>query len=352
MTAILGGVMMPHAPQFFTLPPTEDKATVERVKALAGEVGRQLAALAPDVWIIIANDHANQFLLHCTPPFALHLGAEARGAFAGREFRYAVASELSQRLVEHLQQEGFDPAFTSNAAIDYAFGIPLSFLGVAGPVVPVYVNAYVPPQPPIARCYAFGQALARGIAAAGVRAVVVASGGMSHFPGTPRYANPDVEFDRVLFDKLKGGHLRALLGLGERELDEHGNVELRSWAIAAGMLGDRTPDLSSFEPSWHHTYATLAFLESATSHAAAPHYPAIRAERVRLTELLHRLANDPAERARYRGNPTAYAAGAGVTAAEAAALASLDEDKLLALGVHPLVPFLVRLQLERERSRT
>jgi 2,3-dihydroxyphenylpropionate 1,2-dioxygenase len=351
MTAILGGVMMPHAPQFFTLPPTEDKGTVERVKAVAGDVGRRLAALAPDVWIVVANDHANQFLLHCTPPFTLHLGAEAGGAFAGRAFRYAIASDLSQRLVEHLQQEGFDPAFTSNAAIDYAFGIPLTFLGVAGPVVPVYVNAYVPPQPSIARCHAFGQALARGIAAAGVRAVVVASGGMSHFPGTPRYANPDVEFDRTLFDRLKSGHLRALLGLGERELDEHGNVELRSWAIAAGMLGDRTPDVTSFEPSWHHTYATLAFVEPPASAVPAPHYPAIRAERVRLTELLHRLANDAAERARYRGDPHAYAGGAGLAVDETAALASLDEGKLLALGIHPLVPFLVRLQLERESSK-
>jgi 2,3-dihydroxyphenylpropionate 1,2-dioxygenase len=174
---------------------------------------------------------------------------------------------------------------------------------------------------------------------------------MSHFPGTPRYANPDVEFDRRLFETLKGGHLRALLGLDERELDEHGNVELRSWAIAAGMLGNRAPDVTSFEPSWHHTYATLAFTAPPAASAAPPHYPAIRPERVRLTELLHRLANDPAERARHRADPGAYAAGAGLSAEEAAALASLDEQGLLALGVHPLVPFLVRLQLERESAK-
>jgi len=72
MSSILGGVMMPHAPQFFTLPDTEDKATVERVRLKAGEIGQRLAALAPDVWVVIANDHANQFLLHCTAPFTVH----------------------------------------------------------------------------------------------------------------------------------------------------------------------------------------------------------------------------------------------------------------------------------------
>ena len=113
------------------------------------------------------------------------------------------------------------------------------------------------------RCFAFGEALARGIAAAGIRAVVIASGGMSHFPGTDRYAKPEVEFDRTLFEIMKTGNLRHLLALDERHLDDMGNVELRSWAIAAGMLGERKPDIAAFEPSWHHTYATLAFARAA-----------------------------------------------------------------------------------------
>ena len=34
-TGIIGGVFMAHAPQFFTLPESEDKKTVNRVKRLA-----------------------------------------------------------------------------------------------------------------------------------------------------------------------------------------------------------------------------------------------------------------------------------------------------------------------------
>src|SRR5262245_45397930 len=97
--AILGGALLPHAPQFFTRPATEDAATVARVEAVGAQIGERLAALAPDVWVTVSNDHTQQFFLHCAPPFALHVGAEACGAFAGREFRYTVAAEISFALV-------------------------------------------------------------------------------------------------------------------------------------------------------------------------------------------------------------------------------------------------------------
>lgn len=350
MSGVVGGALVPHAPQFFSLPDTEDKATVERVRSTLGEVGRRLAALEPDIWIIVANDHASQFLLHCTPQFAFHLGFEVKGSFVGRDFRYKVQSDLAMQLLLHMQEEGFDPAFTNNADIDYAFGIPLTFLGVNAPILPIYVNSYVPPQPSMLRCYAFGQALARGIKASGKKAVIISSGGMSHFPGTERYSNPEVAFDRKVFDIIATGNIRSLLGLEERLLDDMGNVELRSWAIAGGMLGERKPDITSFDPSWHHTYATVAWLTPPVERQDPLHYPGIHPERVRLTQLLYWLANNPDERARYLSDPVAYCAAAGITPAEQEALAAMDQPKLLKLGIHPLVSFLAHLQVERERK--
>ena len=57
MSSVIGGAMLPHAPQFFTMPETEDRDTVERVKTVAAEIGTRLRALRPDLWIIFANDH-------------------------------------------------------------------------------------------------------------------------------------------------------------------------------------------------------------------------------------------------------------------------------------------------------
>ncbi|HWO86856.1 MAG TPA: hypothetical protein VNN75_10285, partial [Stellaceae bacterium] len=194
-SSVIGGAMLPHAPQFFTMPETEDRNTVERVKA-AAEIGTRLRALRPDLWIIFANDHVEQFFHTSAPPFTIHVGDEAKGEFAGRQFHWRVPGEIGFEIVRQMYAQGFDPAFTSVAKIDYALGIPLTHLEIADPVLPIYVNAYLPPQPSMERCYAFGQALARIVSAMGVTTVVLASGGMSHYPGTERYAAPDLAWDR------------------------------------------------------------------------------------------------------------------------------------------------------------
>jgi len=345
---IVGGVMMPHAPQFFTLPETEDKATVDRVKQAAETIGRALEAHNPDVWIILANDHVNQFFLHATPPFTIHLGAEAKGSFAGRDFGWPIPSDAALDITKRLYRDGFDVAFTNTAKIDYAFGIPLTFLNVNRPILPVYVNSYVPPQPTPERCYAFGQALARVVKEAGLTAVVTASGGMSHYPGTDQYSQPMVDFDRALTDRFAEGNLRAMLAYDEDALDRTGNVELRSWMVAAGMLGERKPDLVSFEPSWHHTYVTLGFWKADDPSAKEKaHYPHVYGHLVGLTAALHRLAHDPEAQQAFIDDPKAFAAALDLPGDQKAALAELDEKKLGEIGVHPLVPFLARMTVSR-----
>src|SRR5499427_10563572 len=78
MSSVIGGAMLPHAPQFFTMPETEDRDMVERVKATAAEIGGRLRALRPDLWVIFANDHAEQFFHTAAPPFTIHVGDEAK----------------------------------------------------------------------------------------------------------------------------------------------------------------------------------------------------------------------------------------------------------------------------------
>lgn len=342
--------MLPHAPQFLTLPDTEDKANVAAVQAIAARIGDQLKALAPDVWISVSNDHAFQFFQKVAPPFTFHVGGQAEGEFAGRKFAYRIASEVSLQLVRELYRMGFDPAFTSTAQVDYALGIPLSHLGVDGLVLPIFVNAYLPPQPPMERCYLFGRALAQAVERLGVRAVLVASGGMSHFPGTDRYADPDLAWDQRALEPMRAGNLRSLLAYDEKELDDTGNIELRCWAVAAGALGERKPDVVQMNPSWHHNYASLAWWSAPAPHEQALHYPSIAPELVKLTEALHGIANDSHARARYLADPAGFASAAGVHGKQAEALVAMDMQAFVLLGVHPLVPFLANMEIERTRK--
>jgi 2,3-dihydroxyphenylpropionate 1,2-dioxygenase len=348
LTTVVGGAMLPHAPQFFTMPETEDKANVERVRAVAGEIGNKLRSLSPDLWIIFSNDHAEQFFHHAAPPFTVHVGGEATGEFAGRKFRWSIPSEIGFELVRQLYRQSFDPAFTSTAKIDYAIGIPLTHLGHTGPVLPVYVNAYLPPQPTMERCYAFGQAVARTVTAMGLKTIILASGGMSHFPGTDRYSNPELAWDNRVLEKLSTGNLKALIGFDESELDETGNIELRCWACAAGALGERKPDVVSMDPSWHHNYASLAWIDSKPMEHAA-HYPSIRPELVELTAALHGLAHDAGKRAQYVADAPAYADLFQLSADQREALIKLDMPTIVKMGAHPLVPFLAQMQIQRLR---
>ncbi|MEQ8967590.1 MAG: hypothetical protein RID91_17385 [Azospirillaceae bacterium] len=348
-TTVLGGAMLPHAPQFFTMPETEDRATVERVREVAARIGEGLRALDPDLWIIFSNDHAEQFFHNVAPPFTIHVGGEASGTFAGHDFHWEVPSEIGLELVRQLYRQDFDPAFTSTAKIDYAMGIPLTHLGVTAPVLPIYVNAYLPPQPTIQRCYAFGQAVGRAVTQLGLRTVVVASGGMSHFPGTDRYSHPELEWDQAVLARIAEGKLKSLIGIDEGELDDTGNIELRCWACAAGMLGERKPDIVSMEPSWHHNYASVGWTEAAV-HEHAPHYPSIRAELVALTSALHALAHEPAARADYLSDPGGYADRYSLTDAQRAALVAMDVPAMVEMGAHPLVPFLANMQVQRHKA--
>jgi len=354
-TGVIGGVCTAHAPQLWTVPDSEDPAVVERVHDLLSGIGEKLKALKPDICFVIGNDHAQQFLLHCTASFTMHIGKTAEGSFAGHDYAYPVASAASLALLRHAQRNGYDPAFTSTAKLDYAFGIPLDFTNMTGvPVVPLFVNAYVPPQPSMERCHAFGRTLADGVKALGLRAVVVCTGGLSHYPGTERYIEPgpDTEFDRHFMEMMAQGELRYLLALDEKKLDDTGNIELRCWGVAAGLIGDRAPEITTFEPTWHHNYGTVAWTTEADDEEFVPHYPSIHPDRVVLSDTLHRLAADKGERDRYLADPAAYAASIdGLTEEERAALVTLDQAAMIGLGMHPFVPHAFRRVLERAGLR-
>jgi 2,3-dihydroxyphenylpropionate 1,2-dioxygenase len=178
--------------------------------------------------------------------------------------------------------------------------------------------------------------------------VVLSSGGMSHFPGTDQYSNPNLDWDNRLLEKLAEGKLKSLIGYDEGELDDTGNIELRCWACAAGALGERKPDIVSMDPSWHHNYASLGWFGAAPERAKF-HYPEIKPELVELTAALHGLAHEESARQEYVKNAGAYADKFKLTPEHRAALIKLDQKEFVKLGVHPLVPFLGLMQIQRLR---
>jgi 2,3-dihydroxyphenylpropionate 1,2-dioxygenase len=256
---LVGAFACPHTPQLLIRPDTEDRDLVRRVHAGFDRVKQRLAALRPDVIAVVAGDHVEAFFLDAVPALAVYVGAECAGTFGPYRYRFPIAEPLARAVVEQGIERGFDLAYTQAARLDYAFFVPLHFTmpDPPVPIVPLHVNAYLPPQPTPARCYAWGQALGAILAGRPERIVLMASGGLSHYPGTDRYASPDVEWDRRLLDGLREGRGPETARLTGEELDKAGNVELRTWITVLGAAGNVKADVYCYEPSWHHGNAVV-----------------------------------------------------------------------------------------------
>ena len=339
---VVGAAAVPHAPQMLSLPQSEDAEQVARVRASMLAIGEKLRALEPDLVIVIGNDHGEDFILRSVPAFMVHCGAFAEGR-DGHVGRWTVDGEAGYQLLEGLQQESFDPAFTLDAPLGTFFTIPIAFMGWAmhTPILPLFVNSYVPPQPSGLRCHSFGQALQRALERTRRRAVLIASGGLSHYPGTSVYRDPgpDIETDRRIFEVCSKGNLLALLAHADPTLDHSGNIELRSWQILAGAIGEAVPDVALLEPNWHHTYAVFGWTKLDQAPAAAKlHYERIPPAGVPLAQALHLLRTSSEACARYLQDPQAFAQRLPLGDEERALLVAMDEAAMRdRCGIHALL---------------
>ena len=341
MSTVIGGAMLPHAPQFFTMPETEDKANVEHVREVAADIGDKLRALKPDLWIIFSNDHAEQFFHNAAPPFTVHVGGEATGEFAGRKFHWKVPSEIGFEIVRQLYRQNFDPAFTRTAKIDYAIGIPLTHIGHTEPVLPIYVNAYLPPQPTMERCYAFGQAVARTVTALGLEDRHPVERRHVAFSRHRPLFQSGAGWDQRVLEKLEGRQPEIADRLRRDRARRHRQYR----AALLGLRGRRArASASPTSCRWIRAGITTTPRSAWTGgqreadHAA--HYPSIKPELVELTSALHGLAHDADKRAQYMADAPAYrgqvpAAAGSARGADQARPAGDREDGRASAGAVP-----------------
>ena len=251
-----------HAPQLFTRPPDENPAQLDASIAAMRELGKILDETRPDVVIFLGSDHLETFSLSCVPSFAIVAGSNAIATFAGRNFNLPIHRPMAEDLLEKLVAADFDIAYSEDAVLGHTFAVPFEFVLEKRniPIVPFFTNVYLPPLPSPRRCAALGRAIAKIVAARPERVALLASGGMSHFPGTWKYPHPEFEFDYWLISQLERGNSDALLDLTSAQLDEAGNTEMLSWCIMLGAIGNPPGELIQYTPTWHHGHAMMRFL--------------------------------------------------------------------------------------------
>jgi 2,3-dihydroxyphenylpropionate 1,2-dioxygenase len=258
---LVAAAACPHTPQLLIRPETEDRELVLRVHAAYAKVKQLLTAAQPDVICVIAGDHVEGFFLNAVPAFAVYAGTTVSGTFGRYRYTLPVHEPLARAILQQGIEREFDLTYSQDLRLDYAFYVPLHFTmpTPAVPLVPLYVNVYLPPQPTPRRCYAWGRALREIIDARPERVALMASGGMSHYPGTDRYASPDFDWDRRMLSTLTSGRGAETERLTGEELDKAGNVELRTWITLLGALRDAPAEVLCYEPSWHHGNAMVVW---------------------------------------------------------------------------------------------
>jgi 2,3-dihydroxyphenylpropionate 1,2-dioxygenase len=110
------------------------------------------------------------------------------------------------------------------------------------------------------RCAALGREIASIIKGRKERVAVIASGGMSHYPGTAKYSSPEFDFDYWMIAELERGNFDEVLKLTPTQLDETGNTEMLTWATMFGMIGSVPGELIQYTPTWHHGHGYMRFL--------------------------------------------------------------------------------------------
>jgi len=218
-----------------------------------------IAALKPDVVILVYNDHASAFSLDMIPTFAIGCAAEFPPADEGWGPRPVPVVKGHPKLAWHIAQsvilDEFDLTIVNKMAVDHGLTVPLSLMfgqpdAWPCPVIPLAVNVVQYPPPTGARCYKLGQAIRRAVESYDepLKVVVFGTGGMSHQLQGPRAGLINSVFDRAFLDALVADPANLALKPHIEYLREAGSegIELVMWLVMRGALNAEVREVHRF----------------------------------------------------------------------------------------------------------
>jgi len=279
---IVGAFACSHAGLIVARRDRAPAAQRDRIFGAYRAVQEEIARLRPDALVVVATDHLQAFPLSGVPAFSIGVGPVATGLGDGGlpPCTVSVHQGLAQAVLDGCMARGVELAFSEQVAIDHSFVMPLSLVTprLDVPIVPVAQNCNVPPRPAFQRSRALGRAMGDAIheGPAG-RAVVIGTGGLSHWVGSPTRrafmnrpagtridelaAHPVVleetgeinqEFDRRFLDQVAAGQLAEFAATWTPEQIEavagNGAQELRNWITTAAIAGDARAEVLAYEP--------------------------------------------------------------------------------------------------------
>ena len=172
-----------------------------------------LKKVAPDVIVVVYNDHGLNFFLDKVPTFALGCADIYENADEGWGLKpvapFQGDAEFSWHLAESLVEQEFDICTCQEMKVDHGFVNPIRALyGTLEKwpmkAIPLAVNTVQHPVPTAARCLKLGRALGKAIASypEDIRVVIFGTGGLSHQLQGERAGLINVDFDLECIEKI------------------------------------------------------------------------------------------------------------------------------------------------------
>jgi protocatechuate 4,5-dioxygenase beta chain len=251
MARIVAGIACSHVPAIGVAVDKGTTGTAYWQPLFQGyEPAREwLKALAPDVAIVVYNDHASAFSLEIIPTFLIGVADVFPIADEGFGPRPVPAveghPEFAWHLAESLILDEFDMTIANQMPVDHGLTVPLS-VTCGQPakwpfkVIPLCVNVVQYPPPTGVRCFKLGQAIARAAETfpADLKVVIYGTGGMSHQLQGERAGLINRRFDTDFLDGLTKDP-EALTKISHTEyMREAGSegVEMVMWHVMRGAL--------------------------------------------------------------------------------------------------------------------
>lgn len=245
-----------HAPGITGWPQAAAQDQRERFHAGYRQLGADLRAAAPDAMVAFTSEHWANFFLDNYPAFCV---ARARSYEGPIETAINIPQcmvpgdvELANEVLESCFESGFEPSVSDELILDHGTMVPLHFLTphLNIPLVPIVLNSLSPPLATLKRCYEFGRTVGSVLARTQRRVAVVATGGLSHSPGTPSAGRIDRAFDAAFLRDFCGGEIANICDYRSDVLRAagFGAHEIRNWLALAGAVGDKRSHLVCYEP--------------------------------------------------------------------------------------------------------
>jgi len=218
---------------------SQKKLRADAEKAFA-VLRSDLEASRPDVLIVVANDQFVNFFFNNIPTFFVTLAEEVKGQFTRHKFDYRGHKELARTILKAGLERGIDFSYGEYVELQHTQVVPLYFLLPEPkiPILPIYVNTWVDPIPTPRRCYQVGELLREVANAQRERIAILATGGLSHFPGSPRIGEIDTQFDHKLLEIMRDGKGRTLADYSLEQILQAGDSEFLNWMVVLGTVGD------------------------------------------------------------------------------------------------------------------